>query len=122
MHANFFNFYKIEEIRKQLNIVILFLAVHVSLFIKEIKNNSKLFIFPNPATDKINISFPVSSSQHITTKIFSVTGEVVFKEENKTGANYFSETIDVKDFSNGIYFLSVKMEKEMITRKIVVQH
>ena len=83
---------------------------------------NQLSVSPNPATDKINISFPVSSSQHITTKIFSVTGEVIFKEENKTGSNYFYETINVKNFSNGIYFLSMQGEKEMITKKVVVQH
>jgi hypothetical protein len=83
---------------------------------------NQLTISPNPASDKINISFPVSSSQTITTKVFSVTGEVVFKEENETGVNYFSETINVKDFSNGIYFLSVQGEKENMVKKIVVQH
>ncbi len=63
-----------------------------------------LDIIPNPSSDKINISFPVSSSQHITTKIFSVTGEVVFKEENKAGVNYFSETINIKIFQTAFIF------------------
>jgi hypothetical protein len=79
-------------------------------------------ISPNPATDKITISFAATTSENISVKIYSITGEVVFEEENKIGTNYFNKPIDVTGFSNGIYFLSVQTGREVVTKKIVVQH
>ncbi|MEP7168862.1 MAG: T9SS type A sorting domain-containing protein, partial [Bacteroidota bacterium] len=82
---------------------------------------------PNPATDKIYISFPASETQTVTVKIYSITGEVVFTEENKTTElqtlNFKLQTsIDVTGLSNGLYFLSVQTGREVVSRKIVVDH
>ena len=66
------------------------------------------------------ISFPATTAQTVTIKIFSITGEVVFSLRTP---NYRLPTsIDVKDFSNGIYFVSVQTEKDIVTKKIVVNH
>ncbi|HKR07155.1 MAG TPA: T9SS type A sorting domain-containing protein [Bacteroidia bacterium] len=83
---------------------------------------NQLTISPNPATDKINISFPPTTSENITTKIYSITGEVVFKQENKSAAPITNFQIPIFNMSNGIYFLSVQTGREMVTRKIVVNH
>jgi type IX secretion system substrate protein len=77
---------------------------------------SNFQISPNPATDKIYISFPAIPIT-IGIKIYSITGEVVFEEKNK---NTFNKTIDVTGLSNGIYFLSVLTGREIVTRKIVI--
>jgi type IX secretion system substrate protein len=90
---------------------------------------SAITISPNPATDKIYISFPATASENITIKIFSVTGEIVFEKKNiypdligKSTAPITKFQIPVFNISNGIYFLSVQTEKEKITKKIVVNH
>jgi hypothetical protein len=85
-----------------------------------IPQQNQLIISPNPATDKITISFAATTDENVTIKIYSITGEVVFAEENKTGNNNFNKTIDVTGLSNGIYFLSVQTGREVITKKIVV--
>ncbi len=88
-----------------------------------------MVISPNPASDKINISFPATASENVTIKIYSITGEIVLEEENiypdligKSKAPFSNFQLPISNFQNGIYFLSVQTEKEKITRKIAVQH
>ncbi len=91
----------------------------------EIKNpQSEIYISPNPATDKINISFPATASENITVKIYSVTGEVVYEKlfQSFRTLEKLNAAIDITGFSNGIYFLSVHTGKEAITKKIIVNH
>ncbi|HKR07154.1 MAG TPA: T9SS type A sorting domain-containing protein [Bacteroidia bacterium] len=83
---------------------------------------NQLTISPNPATDKIYISFPATTSENITTKIYSITGEVVYEQINKSAAPITKFQIPVFNISNGIYFLSVRTGREVVTRKIVVNH
>ena len=90
---------------------------------------NQLTISPNPATDKINISFPAAASENITVKIYSITGEVVFEEKNiypdligKSTAPITQFQIPVFNISNGIYFLNVLTEKEKSTKKLVINH
>ncbi|HKR07156.1 MAG TPA: T9SS type A sorting domain-containing protein [Bacteroidia bacterium] len=90
---------------------------------------NQLTISPSPATGKIYISFPATVVQTITTKIFSLTGEVVYEQKNKSAAPITRFQIPIYNISNGIYFLSVRTSseseqagREVVTKKIVVQH
>ncbi|MEP7168866.1 MAG: T9SS type A sorting domain-containing protein [Bacteroidota bacterium] len=89
---------------------------------------NQLTIYPNPVSDKLNISFSENASETITVKIFSITGEVVFTEEIKTASDYFTKTMDVTNISNGIYFLNVQSithderSRTIIHKKIMVNH
>ncbi|MEP7168865.1 MAG: T9SS type A sorting domain-containing protein [Bacteroidota bacterium] len=109
--------------------LVIYDSVHCnSLNIYQLTDNSALRISPNPATDKLYISFPATTIENITVKIFSITGEVLFAEENKTSINYFTNPIDVTKFANGIYFLNVQTishgerSPTLITRKIIIHH
>jgi|GEM_PF-4082691 len=82
---------------------------------------NQLTISPNPATDKIYISFPAMASENITVKIYSVTGEVVF-ESLLTPKGGTEMEVPFGDLGAGIYFLSVQTGREVVTRKIVVNH
>jgi hypothetical protein len=66
--------------------------------------------------------FTVIFSQNLTTKILSITGQVVFIKEKKNDTDYFNETIDVTDLSNRIYFFSVQIETTVIIKKVVIHH
>ena len=53
-------------------------------------------VYPNPATDRINIK---NSTELSSIRIYSVTGSLVYESEN------VSETIDISTFNNGVYFI-----------------
>jgi hypothetical protein len=89
---------------------------------EENPNASELITYPNPANDKINISFPATASENVTIQIHSIKGETVFAEENKSTAPITNYQLPVTNLTNGIYFLSLQTDEKLITKKIVVNH
>ena len=72
-------------------------------------------IYPNPASSNVNIK-----SQNLVkqTKIFSLQGKILFKK--KIHATDF--TIDIQQFSNGIYILELVGGTNSYKQKLVVKH
>ena len=69
-------------------------------------------IFPNPATDVLNIS----NAANTTIVIYNVVGEVVTSIENAEVLN----TISLADFENGTYIVKIMSEGSVYNRKFVV--
>lgn len=65
-------------------------------------SDANVSIYPNPVADIVNIKLNDSKNFNIT--IFSVDGTVVFKEEFN---NIQNTSIDIKDFEQGIYFITM---------------
>jgi hypothetical protein len=88
----------------------------VSLGEMELLNKNAFTVFPNPASNKIRIEN--ASSTHIKeVDISDVNGKKIksisfIEKENQ---------IDVSDLEAGFYFLQVKTEKGIVTKKIIVQ-
>ncbi len=76
-----------------------------------------LTVAPNPATNFVNVTMDGVSSANM--KIVDVLGNIVMKEtvyEN-------SKKIDVSQYRNGIYFITLESEGiKPITRKLVIRH
>jgi len=85
----------------------------LDVYISEITDNSEIKIFPNPATDIIEILTPLKEDieilniqgQHI--KSISTTG-------NKT-------SIDVSGLSNGMYFLKINTNNGIVVKRFIKQ-
>lgn len=78
------------------------LAVEVPLSVEENSLNDGLTLFPNPASNIINVS---SKNATITSlQVVDMLGKQLWIEEN---LNVQTKTIDVSQFSNGIYFVIV---------------
>ncbi len=72
-------------------------------------------IHPNPATDFINVQAEGFESADI--KIVDVLGNTVM-----TSTLSGSTKIDVAEFRNGIYFVTVSAEGTHVSRKVIVRH
>ncbi|HIP36149.1 MAG TPA: T9SS type A sorting domain-containing protein [Crocinitomix sp.] len=70
-------------------------------------------IFPNPATDIVNISTENATSISIINSI----GQTIYA----TNINETTHSIDVSNFANGIYFVEIRNETEKITKKLVIK-
>lgn len=79
-------------------------------------NDDLVSVYPNPASDRVFVSVPVSAE----VSLFDVYGKVV-KESVivEPGSEYVIET---NLFENGIYLLNIQNEATSITRKIVVEN
>lgn len=71
--------------------------------IKELEQNNKIRIFPNPAQNSVSISYPGNQLEAGTLEVFTSLGQLVYTK--KIGAN---ENIDISDLPNGLYFIHLK--------------
>ncbi len=85
-----------------------------------INNNSlqtyDIKIYPNPATNLLNIKIETEHAESVTIKIIDVTGKLMLQQ------NYTNNcSINIQNLDNGIYFINlVQPNKVISTKKIVV--
>ncbi|MCD4736292.1 MAG: T9SS type A sorting domain-containing protein [Bacteroidales bacterium] len=84
--------------------------------------DEEIFIYPNPVTDKINISFSTEPNEDINLYLYYVQGGLVklynFQEENAQSP----VSLPVNDLPNGVYFLKINTGEQLITKKIIINH
>jgi len=83
--------------------------------ISELKAESFLTVFPNPATDFITLEIKNKSIIGETIEIKNILGEVLFTQ--KINSNRMN--LDCSDWSNGIYFIQIKNSAKVYSQKIV---
>ena len=72
-----------------------------------VKQDEKLSLFPNPATQKLQVVFKTVKTTSAEVTVVNALGNVVYKKAVQVieGKNQFS--IPVQNFANGNYFLKV---------------
>ncbi len=79
----------------------------VSSNTSEMDHQEEFAVYPNPSTDYINIK--TSNNSNIkNVKIYSITGHEIWSESKKSSTLDIS--IDVNDFQNGVYLISVEFK------------
>jgi photosystem II stability/assembly factor-like uncharacterized protein len=81
--------------------------------------NSKLY--PNPTSEKINLSFNLNYNEDYRWIIFNQMGTVVKQSSNLNGLKGGNNiNINLSGFSDGVYFLSLKSRGNSITKEFIV--
>lgn len=77
--------------------------------------------YPNPFNASTNISFQVREKSHIRLQIFNVLGELVTNlvNEKKEQGNY-TIPVDASEWSSGIYFIQMKTDKFLATKRMIL--
>ena len=78
-------------------------------------------IFPNPASDNLNIKFNLVQQETVSYKLTDPSGRIV--KENSLGvlsAGERNESLDVTDLSSGVYYVVVTIGSNQSTEKIVI--
>jgi hypothetical protein len=90
--------------------------------ISEIKKDvNSLNIYPNPTADISNVVFDLSKSAPVSLIVRDITGKQVMSNNYGVLNTGFQRiTINAESLSNGIYFATVQIGKELVTRKISV--
>lgn len=80
-------------------------------------NKNDFSVYPNPSKEILYLQLEnnTTASQVKEITIYSLNGTKVY------AANQFKKTIDLKDFTNGIYFIKIQFSDSQITKKIIVQ-
>jgi hypothetical protein len=89
----------------------------------EILSSGQINFSPNPATNQLNLQIDGKSIIHdLQLKVYNVSGELVYNQIFSVESTAFQTTIDVRNFTSGLYLFAVEPEKgRVITRKILVQ-
>jgi N-acetylneuraminic acid mutarotase len=91
-------------------------AGNINAIGNHIQKNISLNISPIPATEEIKFSIEEVLCENIEINITNAYGKVFFQDIGKAQ----SGTINISDFSNGIYFFRVKFNNEISTKKFIV--
>ncbi len=86
--------------------------------VEEVLEETLVNLYPNPAKDYLQVDLSAIASQRALVRIFDVQGKLVYQSNL---VNPSVAEIGISTFNNGLYFLKLEMEDEVITKKIVVQ-
>ncbi len=80
----------------------------------------QLSIYPNPTTDELNVLFTMNKAQNVSFDIVDMLGKVVYTQTyNKLAATNQAINFSVADLASGVYFLNLKTEGGIVTRRFV---
>lgn len=91
-----------------------------------IENNTEavsgVTVFPNPATDKVNIDFNLKNASDVAVEVTDITGKVV-ETLSLTNASVGANTaeLNVSNYATGIYSVVVKSNDGSVTKKLVIR-
>ena len=90
----------------------------VTLNVEVVENS--LIIFPNPSSDKINILFKNENNIQIDIGLYSINGKLIDVIEQ--GSNKREIIYDSSKISSGIYLLKIKTDKNVYSKKIIINN
>jgi hypothetical protein len=89
--------------------------------INDLTNISALNVYPNPATDVLNIDYTMGKTEPVTINIVNAVGQVVYNNTNQTPATINNVRVDVSGLAKGVYFVNVTSESGKATYKFSAQ-
>jgi hypothetical protein len=89
--------------------------------IEEYAASAKMSVFPNPASDVLNVSYDVNELTNTKFELVSVLGNTVFQKELNSKSGTIN--LNISKLPRGIYFYSIKGAngKSILTKKLVIQ-
>ncbi len=83
---------------------------------------SNIELYPNPATDQINIAFDLIADNTVDIDVKDVLGRTVKSTAtSQLQAGHHESFVSLSDVSKGIYFVSIKTHTNVITKKIIIE-
>jgi hypothetical protein len=79
---------------------------------------SKFSLYPNPTRGSFSIAFKEAMGYSV--QVFDVTGKVVF-ENNFDENSSVLQTINIDNAEKGIYFVNIKTNNGLVTKKVVIE-
>lgn len=78
-----------------------------------------LRVFPNPATDRLNVSFVSGDAEMLSCKILDVTGKLLYSKRIHSNGGLVEESVDISEYAKGIYFLRIETSKGTTIEKFI---
>lgn len=79
-----------------------------------------MVIYPNPTNGIVNLSVKSKLNEVYTIKIFNQMGGVIVSQKQMNKKTSFLEPINLGEFANGIYYVSVSCSKGNIVKRLIL--
>lgn len=86
---------------------------HSGVSSPDLKNNKRIKVYPNPATDKV--TFSQTQDDDVTLEIRSLTGSLVREMQLSS----LSETVEISDLAKGMYLFNLSTNSFSQTERII---
>lgn len=80
--------------------------------------SDEIYVYPNPATESVNIQLPEFSSE-ISYQVYNSIGELIIEERSKTVSDILS--IPTSVFISGYYFCRIVLNNKVINKSFLIQ-
>lgn len=88
--------------------------------VENISGIENVQVYPNPATNVINIDYSTANAENITFQLMDITGRVVAMNQVNHSGGTSTHNIDVSSLSNGVYVLKIQSSQGAVTKKVIV--
>lgn len=78
-------------------------------------------VYPDPVSAQCNLEFYLNEESNITLRLFDMLGNEVFTRNDGFRINEYASSIDMNNFSNGIYLLEIAAGNKIIQKQIIKQ-
>ena len=84
-------------------------------------DNQDILVYPNPTSDKINVSYNLENSKHIKIELYDLTGNLIDQLiDKKEDSGIHQHTFNAEKYLNGTYLMVLNDGKKLIQQKVVI--
>lgn len=81
---------------------------------------SRMIVYPNPSQGKINLNLDLNNSSNLDIKISDALGNIIWTDKIVNAVGHIVEKIDLSTNSKGIYLLTLRVDKTVYVKKIIL--
>lgn len=89
--------------------------------VEENSNSIQVNVFPNPTTDELMLELNLKETENVKVSIITVAGQKIVAAELKKMNGTYRQSISLKENANGIYYLQIITDHQIISKKIIKQ-
>jgi hypothetical protein len=103
-------------------IVIWYNEYRNGLSVSDVVYNDNIKVYPNPATDVLNVEVLGRNLENATIEIVDFSGKVVVSENSASSFANGAYSLNTKELSNGLYVVKISQDGKVSTTKVTIAH
>ena len=85
------------------------------------RNISGMKMYPNPASESVNIAFSAENAESGVVSVMSLMGQTVYTSNVEVNEGYNLINVPVKSFTSGVYMVTLRTNTGISTQKLIVK-